>query len=115
VHFAGRKNDSFSRLITQCLQLNIDVLNDLPEFEQYDLMVDAIFGFSFKGPIRENYREVISRMSTSSVPVLAIDLPSGWDVNKGTNFDIILFASLKEPFLQEIFMTLDLFLQQLCR
>ncbi len=87
LHFAGRKNSSFSKLITQCAQLKIDIFDDFPELAQYDLVVDAIFGFSFKGPIREPYREVISRMSASSVPVLAVDLPSGWDINDGTKFD----------------------------
>ena len=83
LYFAGRKNSSFSGLMTQCSQLKIDMLEDLPELGQYDLVLDAIFGFSFKGPVREPYREVISKMSSSPVPILAVDLPSGWDVNEG--------------------------------
>jgi NAD(P)H-hydrate epimerase len=45
--------------------------------------VDAIFGFSFSGEVREPFPKVIEAMETTSVPVLAVDAPSSWDIESG--------------------------------
>jgi NAD(P)H-hydrate epimerase len=49
----------------------------------FSVVVDALFGFSFKGPIREPYKAVISALASSTTPVLAVDVPSGWDIENG--------------------------------
>lgn len=49
----------------------------------FDMIVDGIFGFSFKPPIREPYNHVLSSFSNINVPIFSIDIPSGWDVEKG--------------------------------
>ena len=43
----------------------------------YDLVVDAIFGFSFKGDVREPFRSVLSVLNGLTVPIASIDIPSG--------------------------------------
>jgi NAD(P)H-hydrate epimerase len=47
-----------------------------------DLLVDAVFGTGFKGPMRAgvaiNLRNAVARVE---VPVVAVDLPSGWDAD----------------------------------
>ena len=48
-----------------------------------DLIVDAIFGFSFSGPLREPFPEVITHFEKTSVPVLSVDAPSSWDIESG--------------------------------
>lgn len=52
---------------------------------QFDLVVDAMFGFSFKGAPRPPFAEILARLSPdASPPALAsIDIPSGWDVELG--------------------------------
>lgn len=45
--------------------------------ELYELVVDAIFGFSFKGDVREPFRSVLSILSGVTVPIASIDIPSG--------------------------------------
>ncbi|KAJ3346196.1 hypothetical protein HDU83_003301 [Entophlyctis luteolus] len=51
------------------------------------LVVDAIFGFSFAGDVRPPFGEVIETINAecerSRVRVLCVDVPSGWDVDKG--------------------------------
>lgn len=45
--------------------------------ELYDLVVDAIFGFSFKGDVREPFHSVLSVLNGLTVPIASIDIPSG--------------------------------------
>jgi len=48
-----------------------------------DLIVDALFGFSFKPPVREPFDEAIKVMESGVKPVLAVDTPSSWHVEDG--------------------------------
>ncbi len=48
-----------------------------------DLVIDAIFGFSVKLPIKEPFDACIAAMEKTSKPVLAVDTPSSWDVEGG--------------------------------
>lgn len=81
------KNDLYKRLIQQCKSYNIPfvsgkVIDELNE-KNYDLIIDSIFGFSFKGSIREPYNSIITKISESKISICSIDIPSGWDVDKG--------------------------------
>ncbi|XP_030042746.1 NAD(P)H-hydrate epimerase, partial [Microcaecilia unicolor] len=51
--------------------------------ETYCLVVDAIFGFSFKGAVREPFGSVLRTLKQITIPIASIDIPSGWDVEKG--------------------------------
>jgi NAD(P)H-hydrate epimerase len=50
--------------------------------EEADLLLDAVFGTGFKGPMRPGaavtLREAVAKVK---VPVVAVDLPSGWDAD----------------------------------
>ena len=46
-------------------------------------VVDAIFGFSFAGEVRDLFKEVISAMEKTDVPVLSVDAPSSWSIEDG--------------------------------
>ena len=46
-----------------------------------DLYVDAILGTGFKPPVAGLYAEAIAVMNASSVPVVAVDIPSGADAD----------------------------------
>lgn len=78
----------FENLVRQCADLNIPMLSALDECAEfssgYDVIVDGIFGFSFKGnTIRAPFDEIVSAINKSKLPVASIDIPSGWDVEKG--------------------------------
>lgn len=45
--------------------------------ELYGLVVDAIFGFSFKGAVREPFGSILSTLERVTVPIASIDVPSG--------------------------------------
>ena len=45
--------------------------------DSYNLIIDALFGFSFKGPTRPDFANIISTLMQSTLPVVSIDVPSG--------------------------------------
>ena len=61
--------------------------------EECDVVLDAIFGFSFKGPPRPPFAKAIDILSSESrfeflmrstrPPIVSVDIPSGWSVDDG--------------------------------
>jgi hydroxyethylthiazole kinase-like uncharacterized protein yjeF len=51
----------------------------------YQLIVDAIFGFSFRGTARPPFVRILDRLTDTqdSLPIVSVDIPSGWDVEEG--------------------------------
>ena len=49
------------------------------------LLVDAVFGYSFTGDIREPFRGILASINriANDVTLVSVDLPSGWDVERG--------------------------------
>lgn len=45
--------------------------------------MDAIFGFSFKGEPRAPFDTVIEALKKTDKPIVSLDIPSAWDVEKG--------------------------------
>lgn len=81
----------FAGLVAQLQDLDVPFIKDVPSQEamkkDYDFIIDAIFGFSFdsKGTIRPPFDTILSRLKfdPEMPPILSIDIPSGWDVEKG--------------------------------
>jgi len=76
----------YKNLVLQNQLLNISVLSDLPKDldSEYQLIVDAIFGYSFKGDIRSPFDKIIEHLNERShVPILSVDVPSGWNIMEG--------------------------------
>ncbi|XP_070178537.1 NAD(P)H-hydrate epimerase-like isoform X2 [Littorina saxatilis] len=80
----------FQNLTTQCKKMNMAFVESLPEDKAgltnaYDLIVDALFGFSFKGPPRPQFADILDKLKKveKDIPICSIDVPSGWDVEKG--------------------------------
>uniref|UniRef100_A0A7S2S4U9 NAD(P)H-hydrate epimerase n=1 Tax=Rhizochromulina marina TaxID=1034831 RepID=A0A7S2S4U9_9STRA len=81
------KNPHFDRLVVQCTDLAIPVHTSLDEvdLDKFDAAVDAIFGFSFRGAPRAPFDEILSALKArnGALPVLSVDIPSGWHVEGG--------------------------------
>lgn len=78
----------FKNLTTQCEKLDIPFLSFLPSDptllnDSYNLVVDALFGFSFKPPIREAFTGILENLKKTDIPIASIDVPSGWHVEHG--------------------------------
>ncbi|KAI0032791.1 YjeF N-terminal domain-containing protein [Vararia minispora EC-137] len=80
--------DIYKNLHKQCTNMHIptlgtsgDALSDaLPS---HDVILDAIFGFSFKPPVRAPFDAALPLLSQSKLPIVSVDIPSGWDVERG--------------------------------
>jgi NAD(P)H-hydrate epimerase len=53
-------------------------LGKLEALFHLDLLLDAVLGTGFKPPMRKLAQSAMERVKASGVPVLAVDLPSGW-------------------------------------
>ncbi|KAL8465298.1 hypothetical protein ACS0TY_034703 [Phlomoides rotata] len=86
----------YNGLVTQLESLSIPFLSveDLPvDFSSsFDIVVDAIFGFSFHGSPRPPFDDLIQRLvalgnakqKNQKPPVIvSVDIPSGWHVEEG--------------------------------
>ncbi|KIJ05817.1 hypothetical protein PAXINDRAFT_92917, partial [Paxillus involutus ATCC 200175] len=82
--------DIYKRLQKQCENMKIESLPYNASMDTLrstlsssDVILDAIFGFSFKGPVRAPFNEVLPFLSSARKPIVSVDIPSGWDVEKG--------------------------------
>lgn len=53
------------------------------ELEKTDLVMDAIFGFSFEGEPRPPFDVVIQALKKTKKPILSVDIPSAWNIERG--------------------------------
>jgi NAD(P)H-hydrate epimerase len=80
-------NDYFKALASQCRNASIPVEDGvLPSpvdcsASSCDAVVDAVFGFSFSGEVREPFASTLCCLHSASVPVISVDVPSGWNVS----------------------------------
>ncbi|XP_027123242.1 pyridoxine/pyridoxamine 5'-phosphate oxidase 1, chloroplastic isoform X1 [Coffea arabica] len=86
----------YNGLVTQLESLSVPFLSveDLPMdlSDSFDILVDAMFGFSFHGTPRPPFDDLIRRllnltspdMNASRLPaIVSVDIPSGWHVEEG--------------------------------
>jgi len=110
----------FINLVQQLNDLNIPILDEIPATaatdndddgddnkNHYDIIVDAIFGFSFRGTApREPFATAITQMITmqtqQSSLLISVDVPSSWnvdggDMTEGLKFQPDVLVSLTAP------------------
>eukprot|EP00985_Skeletonema_marinoi_P003993 scaffold1742_cov150-Skeletonema_marinoi.AAC.12 len=110
----------FINLVQQLDDLNIPILDEIPATaatdndddgddnkDHYDIIVDAIFGFSFRGTApREPFATAITQMITmqtqQSSLLISVDVPSSWnvdggDMTEGLKFQPDVLVSLTAP------------------
>lgn len=62
--------------------------------EDADVLIDALFGTGFRGEPRTEAAEQIERINGLSVPVVAVDLPSGVDASTGEVAGVAVLADV---------------------
>lgn len=82
----------------QSLPDNPDAGSSLP-FDQIDLIVDAMLGTGVTGAPREPFAGIIDQCNQVSVPVLAVDVPSGLDSSRGTVSGVAIRADVTVTFI----------------
>ncbi|XKL66459.1 hypothetical protein PGB90_009879 [Kerria lacca] len=76
----------YENLTHQCCSMNIPLAEANPSVEdlnKYDIIVDALFGFSYKPPPREEFVDILNNLEKTKTPICSIDIPSGWNVETG--------------------------------
>uniref|UniRef100_A0A7S0LIF6 NAD(P)H-hydrate epimerase n=1 Tax=Coccolithus braarudii TaxID=221442 RepID=A0A7S0LIF6_9EUKA len=74
----------FVNLAAQMDMMGIPLLQELPTLTgEYDVILDAVFGFSFSGAVRAPFDTILPAISASGLPIVSVDIPSGWDVERG--------------------------------
>lgn len=86
------RHEHLIRLETQLKNLGIPEISTAAEVaaalsgpSKVNHVIDALFGFSFKPPMRPPFDEILRLLQESqdSVPITAVDIPSSWDVDQG--------------------------------
>jgi NAD(P)H-hydrate epimerase len=72
----------YNSLVNQCEKLNMPFLIKFPIEANiidstYTLIVDALFGFSFKGPVKAPFIDVLELLKVVKIPICSVDIPSG--------------------------------------
>uniref|UniRef100_A0A1L8DZV7 NAD(P)H-hydrate epimerase n=1 Tax=Nyssomyia neivai TaxID=330878 RepID=A0A1L8DZV7_9DIPT len=77
----------YQNLTHQCEKMNIEFVQEAPTKEEidekYSIVIDALFGFSFKPPVRESFAAIMKSLMDTRTPIASIDIPSGWHVEDG--------------------------------
>ncbi|KAJ1554427.1 NAD(P)H-hydrate epimerase, partial [Cladochytrium tenue] len=74
----------FAGLVRQLENLGVPFVGDAgAAVQQADVVLDGIFGFSFSGDVRPPFDSIIKTLNDVGRPICSIDIPSGWDVEKG--------------------------------
>ena len=53
------------------------------KIENFDLIIDALFGFSLSGNPRPPADKIIEQINCSGIPILSVDVPSGLEAGTG--------------------------------
>ncbi|KAF3351252.1 hypothetical protein VD0002_g8151 [Verticillium dahliae] len=99
------KNELYQRLAKQLEDLEVSFVDDFPKaLQTADHIIDAIFGFSFSGEVREPFPAVIRALEETRLPVTSVDAPSSWDIEEGppktglgSSFNPTVLVSLTAP------------------
>lgn len=57
--------------------------NNIPDFKNFDIVIDSIFGIGIKGKPKDVYAKIIKAINSSKVFVISIDIPSGLNGDNG--------------------------------
>ncbi|KAJ9155601.1 NAD(P)H-hydrate epimerase [Pleurostoma richardsiae] len=99
------KSELYQRLTKQLEDLDVAFVDDFSSaLKTTDHVVDAIFGFSFSGEVREPFPAVIRALEETKLPVTSVDAPSSWDIEEGppktglgSGFNPTVLVSLTAP------------------
>ncbi|XP_035738965.1 NAD(P)H-hydrate epimerase-like [Vespa mandarinia] len=99
-------NQLYKNLLHQCKENDITILESkfiidkdpVELLNGFRVIVDALFGFSFKPPVRDTFVPIMKILKAASIPICSIDIPSGWDVENG--------PSLKDDICPEMLISL---------
>src|SRR5262245_22970774 len=86
---------AFLKLKGKITEITADNLEPLSQrISKNGLLVDAILGTGMKNDVRGLFAEVITLMNASGLPIVAVDIPSGLDTDKGSPLGVAVQAEM---------------------
>ena len=79
-------------------QLNLPVLGDEAETENYDIIIDAVFGVGLSRDVTGNYEKIIKKINSSNAYIISVDIPSGICAEDGRICNIAVNADCTVTF-----------------
>jgi NAD(P)H-hydrate epimerase len=105
------KNPFYENLCTQLKLFDVEVIkgDNATRFNEMigssNIIVDALFGFSFHPPLRDPFDEIVLEMvkqqRENGKKIVAVDVPSGWDVDEGP-----VEGSVTENYMPDVLVSL---------
>ncbi len=90
-------SDQFMDQMQILMSLGISVEKEA-DYDEYDILVDAIFGVGLSRPIEGHYKEVIEAMNQAKAYKIAVDAPSGICCTTGNILGVALKCDLTITF-----------------
>jgi NAD(P)H-hydrate epimerase len=78
--------------------LHISPAQRLPTLRRADVLIDALLGTGTHGALSVPFFDAIATVNAARKPVVAVDLPSGLDANKGRAPEIAIKATVTVTF-----------------
>lgn len=69
--------EEWKKQLSTAEYLKIPVLRKAPDWSEYTVLVDAVFGVGLSREVEGSYKETIEEMNASRKPIVAVDIPSG--------------------------------------
>ena len=91
------KNDALTNY-EAAVRFGIEIRNFSEFADDYDILIDALFGTGFHGEIDGAEAEMVQQMNASSAFVAAVDMPSGANASDGTMAKCCVDADLTVTF-----------------
>lgn len=81
-----------------CQYYQIPETTDLAVLQDASLIVDAIFGIGIDREVKGHYVDVIQAINNAHAPVIAVDMPSGINIDTGEVMGVAVQADLTVTF-----------------
>jgi ADP-dependent NAD(P)H-hydrate dehydratase / NAD(P)H-hydrate epimerase len=95
----GGSNGGDGRVAARVLRETGHVADEVEDgLDDYDVVVDALFGTGFHGAPRPEAAAIVERINASSAAVVSVDLPSGVDASTGEIAGAVVDADLTVTF-----------------
>jgi len=94
----GDAKANYDRLPDQAALHEITGDEHIPGFDEYDLVIDALFGTGFKKEITGPAAAVVLRINDCGKPVVAVDIPSGLSSDSGQTEGVAIKAQMTVTF-----------------
>ena len=86
------KIDKLKGKVAEISVSNLDLLGQ--RMSKNGLIVDAILGTGVKNEVRGLFADAITLINASDLPIVAVDIPSGLDTDRGTPLGVAVHAEM---------------------